>query len=456
MKLSNIYPAVAILILKAIAHPAPLPASTHLPVLQDPSPPRPFPKYALEGKDPISSFPTDPEHEAADPFVVTNDPSPPRPFPKYPLVEGNALEERVPLALSRFPTDGEDEANDPSPPRPFPAGRIFATEGPSPPLERTEDPKAPHKIEVDYIFEAGNALEKRGPLSRFPTGDEKEANDPSPPRPFPPGRISEADDSSPSHIIEPRIPLPPLRTTEGFEAEANDPSPPRPSPSGQVAELKPRGEDIGLSPSHAHGGYFPPSNPPVSEPTASATDVESLSAGLDTRRCPDYVQCGNHTAVPPVHRPGFITVWSSRHTTANPNTTASKTQAANPLGIHYLQPPRVPLVPLPNVESQPARRPHHRVPVATAFAPRPTSTFTSNATSHAVFNCTTRIFSNTNTTNTTDTDIFKYADSGPHSRTVSLNASEVAIIGHGDAATVNVTLCYLYPMGTLDNHTLSA
>ena len=455
MKLSNIYPAVTILILKAIAHPAPLPASTHLPVSQDPSPPRPFAKYALEGKDPLSSFPTGPEHEAADPFVLTNDPSPPRPFPKYPLVEGNALEERVPLALSRFPTDGEDEANDPSPPRPFPAGRIFATEGPSPPLERTEEPKAPHKIEVDHILEAGNPLEKRGPLSRFPTGDEKEANDPSPPSPFLPGRISEADDSSPSHIIEPRIPLPPLRTTEGFEAEANDPSPPRPSPSGQVEELKPRGEDIGLSPSHAHGGYFPPSNPPVSEPTASATDVESLSAGLDKRGCPDSVQCDNNPPVPPVHRPGFITVWSPRHTTANPNTTASKTQAANPPGIYYLQPPRVPLVPLPNIESQPARRPHHRIPVATAFAPRPTSTSTSNVIS-ATFNCTTRTFPNTNTTNATNTTLFNNADSGPDSRTVSLNASEVVIILHGDAATENVTLCPLYPMGTLNNHNISA
>lgn len=492
MKLSNLCPVVALLIVKAIAHPAPVPASTRVPVSQDPSPPRPFPKYALEGTDPLSRFPSDPKHEAAGPFVVTKDP------PKYPLVKGNVLEERVPLALSRFPADGEDEANDPSPPRPFPAGRISATEGSSPPPEQ-QKPKRPHTIEVDYIFEAGNPLEKRGPLSRFPTDDEEEANDPSPPRPFPPGRISEANDSSPSHIIEPRIPSPRLRTSKGSEAKANDPPP---------SDLKPRAEDVGLPPDHAHGGYFPPSNPPVSEPTASATDVESLSAGLDKRRCPSQVECVVDP-VPPFDTPDFMTIYLPPSTTSNPNTTASETQAADPPGIRYLQPPRLPLVTLPKPEFDPARRPHHRIPVATAFAPHPTSTSTSNATftslsnynTTSLSNYTATIFSNRSTTtfsgsatvsntsatpspctatitrhmrsvdptktitihSTTVTKTYPvncrgcsavtimtvdFDNSGPHASTPSLSATETVTVTHPGAATENVHECWIYPTHT--------
>lgn len=319
MKLSIFPPVVAVLITGCFALPALLPTPTHVSVSQDPSPPRPFPAGRI---------------------VEVNDPSPPRPFPKYALEGGSPLEERDPSALSRFPTDGENEAHDPSPPRPFPAGRIVEVKYPSPPLEE-RDPSAPHKlVEIytaasdpspprpfpKYPLDGGNPLEERDPLSRFPTGEEKEAadpspprpfpagrvievkepspsdtigprspspllrtaegsaaeaNDPSPPRPFPAGRVVEVKDASPSDTVEPRSPSPLLRTTGGSEAEANDPSPPRPFPAGQPVDIDPRGEDPQLPPHRGHGGYFPPSNPPVSDPTAPAMEADRANADPD-------------------------------------------------------------------------------------------------------------------------------------------------------------------------------
>lgn len=272
MRFSTLSHVAALLITGSFAVPAPIPTSIHVPVSQDPSPPRPFPAGRI---------------------VEIKDPSPPRPFPKYPLEGASPIEERDPSALSRFPTDGEDEAHDPSPPRPFPAGRIVEVENPSPSLEE-RDPSAPHKLVESYpiatdpspprpfpkyALDGGNPLEERDPLSRFPDDGEKEAADPSPPRPFPAGHVVEAKDpSSASDTIEPRSPSPLLRNAEGAEAEANDPSPPRPFPAGHPVDVEARE----LPPHRGHGGYFPPSNPPVSLATAAATEADHVNTGLDT------------------------------------------------------------------------------------------------------------------------------------------------------------------------------
>ncbi|KAM0799417.1 hypothetical protein BDR22DRAFT_855291 [Usnea florida] len=160
--------------------------------------------------------------------TATTDPSPPRPFPKYPLDGDNTLDYGKPLEerepLSRFPTDGNQEAADPSPPRPFPAGPV---------------------VEVKHHGEGHNVG----------------ASDPSPPRPFPAGRLVEANPASPNNTVSARSPSPLLRTVNGSAAEASDPSPPRPFPAGHAVDVEPRDEMA--SPSRAHGGYFPPSNPPV-------------------------------------------------------------------------------------------------------------------------------------------------------------------------------------------------
>ena len=349
MKFSTLSPIIALFVTWCIALPAPIPTPTHVPVSQDPSPPRPFPagrivevkdpspprpfpKYALEGEHALderdalalSRFPTDGENVAHDPspprpfqagrIVEVKDPSPPRPFPKYALEGEHALDERDALALSRFPTDGENVAHDPSPPRPFPAGRIVEVKNPSPPLEE-RDPSAPHKLVEDYPvatdpspprpfpkypLDGGNAPEERNPLSRFPSDGEKEAADPSPPRPFPAGRFVEATNPPPSDVIEQRSPSPLLRTTEGSEAEAADPSPPQPFPAGHVgADVEPRNEEP--PPHRGHGGYFPPSNPTVSEPTAAP----AISADLSScpYRCPfsgSSSCCSPYLPVPPV------------------------------------------------------------------------------------------------------------------------------------------------------------
>ena len=283
MKLSILSPAVAFCITGCIALPAPISTSTHVPVSQDPSPPRPFPagrivevndpspprpfpKYSLDGihtleqRDPLSRFPTDSKDEAHDPspprpfpagrIVEVNDPSPPRPFPKYRLDGIHTLEHRDPL--SRFPTESEDEAHDPSPPRPFPAGRIVEVKNAASPMEE-RDPSAPHRLVesskitsdpspprpfLNYPLDGDDQLEERAPLSRFPTNDEKEATDPSPPRPFPAGHLVEVIDAPPSDTVEPRTPSPLLRTSEGSEAEANDLSPPRPFPAGRLVDAE--------------------------------------------------------------------------------------------------------------------------------------------------------------------------------------------------------------------------
>ena len=110
--------------------------------------------------------------------VPSQDPSPAGSLPKYALVEGNPLEKRTPLALSRFPTDNEDEVNDPSPPRPFPAGHPVEANSPS----------------ARNVFEPRTA---RPPLSNtegiiHPVDPIAKIDDPSPPMPFPAGPPVEA------------------------------------------------------------------------------------------------------------------------------------------------------------------------------------------------------------------------------------------------------------------------
>ncbi|CAF9936095.1 hypothetical protein IMSHALPRED_010461 [Imshaugia aleurites] len=330
MKLSILSPAAAILTTQCFALPAPLPSPTHLPVLQDPSPPRPFPAGRI---------------------VEMKDPSPPRPFPKYPLIAGNPLEERDPSALSRFPTDGQSEAQDPSPPRPFPAGHFVEVEHPPPALQE-RDPSAPHKVVgvhtaatdpspprpfPKYALNDGSALEERDPLSRFPTDGEKEAEDPSPPRPFPAGRVVDVENSVPSHKIEPRSPSPLPRTATGPEAEANQPSPPRPFPAGQPIDVEPRAEDV---PSHSgHGGYFPPTNPPVPEPTAPTMEADLAkilhARQIDIYPYPPAANDHNHNLTPP----------SIPHHPASTSTSTPTPPPPPPPPTHTPQLPHLPLKP---------------------------------------------------------------------------------------------------------------
>ncbi|KAL9068767.1 MAG: hypothetical protein Q9161_005970 [Pseudevernia consocians] len=364
MKLSILFAVVALCITGCIAPPPPIQTSVPVPVSQDPSPPRPFPAGRI---------------------VEVKDPSPPRPFPKYPLVGGNPLEEGDSSVPSRFPTDEESVVHDPSPPRPFPAGRVVDMESPSPPLEE-RDPSAPHKLVAlqtaatdpspprpfpKYPLDGEKAIEQRDPLSRFPTegekeaadpspprpfpagrivevkkaspsdiierrspspllrtpeGSEAEANDPSPPRPFSAGRVVEAEDSSSSDAFEPRSPAPLLRDTEGSEAEANDPSPPRPFPAGHPVDIEPRAEEL---PSHrGHGGYFPPSNPPVSEPTAVNIEADQMGRGYPERcphPCPPHVFdcCWTHK-LEPWNTIGRVTRDADSTPTAFASTTTSE------------------------------------------------------------------------------------------------------------------------------------
>ena len=341
MKVAIFAPVVALLVTEAVALPTPIPTSVHVPQSQDPSPQGSVPKYAL--------------------------------------VEGNPLEERTPLALSRFPTDNEDKANDRSPPRPFLRGLIVKGGKPGSPPGQKDASALEWLVEAPLTAVAlptpssslpqdeEKSLEARDPLSRFPTDDEKEAADPSPPRPFPPGHPVERNGSSAGDIIEPHTSSPPVRNTEGpiipegpiteindpsppmpfppghpveantstpsptmaprtpitalpgtegsNAAAASDPSPPRPFPPGHPLNTEPQGHGE-ISPHHAHGGYFPPSNPPVVEPT-TFTDpgAEISTVALGKRSCPIYLKECRHPN--PINIPGSTSTSTSNSKSAS-------------------------------------------------------------------------------------------------------------------------------------------